>query len=31
MSLYSETLTGLAESETLSMGGHSMHENREIP
>ena len=28
MSLYSETLTGLAESETLSMRGDSMHENR---
>ncbi len=28
MSLYRETLTGLAESETLSMRGDSMHENR---
>ncbi len=29
--LYSESPTGPAESETLSMRGHSMHENREIP
>ena len=29
--LSSEPPTGPAESETLSMRGHSMHENREIP
>jgi len=29
--LYSESPTDPAESETLSMRGHSMHENREIP
>ncbi len=28
--LFSESFTGPAESETLGMRGHSMHENREI-
>ena len=30
MTLSSEPCTGPAESKTLSMRGHSMHENREI-